>query len=60
VILAVVDAATAVVATAKLALDWPAGIITLAGTPATVLSVDRATDTPPPGATEFKTTVPVD
>ena len=60
VIVAVVDADTAVVDTAKLALLWPAGTVTLAGTTATALFDDRATEAPPLGAAEVKTTVPVD
>src|SRR3954451_6069333 len=45
---------------AKLALVAPAGIVTLAGTPAAVLSLlDRATTAPPSGAGALKTTVPL-
>lgn len=50
VIVTDVAAVTAVVDTWKVALDWPAGIVTLVGTVATVLFVDRATGAPPAGA----------
>src|ERR1041385_7959955 len=53
-----VDAATLVVVTVKPALVAPAGTVTLAGTPAAALPLDRATRSPPVGAALVSETVP--
>ena len=54
-----VDAATALVATVKVALVAPAGTVTLAGTVATVvLLLERLTTAPPAGAAPLSVTVP--
>jgi hypothetical protein len=55
------DAVTARVATVKVALVAPAGMVTLAGTVATdVLLLDRETTAPPLGACALRVTVPVE
>ena len=59
-IVATVGVPTAVVDTWKLALVWPAVVVTPPGTVATVLSVESATATPPAGAARFRLTVPVE
>ncbi len=59
VIVAVVDALTAVVATLNVALVAPAGTVTLAGTvAAAVLLLDSVTDAPPAGAALVNLAVP--
>jgi hypothetical protein len=55
-----VDAATADVAAAKVALVAPAATITLAGTVAAVWLLDRDTTLPPAGAALESVTVPVE
>jgi len=59
-IVAVVEKTTTDVFTAKVALLVPAPMVTLAGTVAAALSLDRETRTPPPGAGPLSVTVPVD
>ena len=55
------DAETARVATIKVALVAPAGMVTLAGTVATaVLPLDKETSAPPLGACALRVTVPVE
>ena len=58
-IVAVVSAVTALVVTGNVALVAPAGTVTLAGTVTAVELSERGTTSPPAGATEFSTTVPV-
>lgn len=58
--MAVIDAATAVVVTVKVAVAVPAGTVTLAGTIADALLLISPTTMPPAGATPFRVTVPVD
>jgi hypothetical protein len=60
VIVAVVEALTAEVATGKAAVVLPAATITEAGTVAAALLLDKATETPPVGAIQFNVTVPVE
>jgi hypothetical protein len=61
VIVAEVEAATAVVVTLNVMLVAPAATVTLAGTVAAVgLVFDRVTTAPPVGAGPFKVTVPVE
>jgi hypothetical protein len=48
------------VVTVKFTLDWPAAIVTLAGTAATPLLLERLTNTPPAAASEPSVTVPVE
>src|SRR3989454_10164604 len=55
-----VDAATALVVTVNVVLVAPAGTVTLPGTVAAVLLLDRVTDAPPAGAGPFSVTVPVE
>jgi hypothetical protein len=57
---AVVDAVTGVVVTAKLALVAPAGTVTLAGTVAAVEFSESDTTAPPLGAAALKVAVPVE
>jgi hypothetical protein len=57
---AVVEKTTTDVFTAKVALLVPARTVTLAGTVAAALSLDRETTTPSPGAGPLSVTVPVD
>jgi len=52
--------ATAVVVTAKVAVVAPAATVTLTGTVAAALLLDRVTASPPVGAALPKVTVPVD
>src|SRR5271167_2252662 len=52
--------ATAVVVTVKVAVVAPAATVTLAGTVAAALLLDKVTDSPPVGAALPKVTVPVD
>jgi hypothetical protein len=59
VIVPCVVAATAVVVTLKLAVEDPAGMVTLAGTKAGEPLVQRSTVTPPAGAGTVRATVPV-
>jgi hypothetical protein len=56
----VVDAATALVFTGKVAFVAPAGTVTLEGTLAAPLSLARATCAPPAGAGPLRVTVPVE
>lgn len=60
VIVAVVVAATAVVFTVKFAVEAPAATVTLAGTVAEPLLLERVTTVPPAGANPVRVTVPVD
>ena len=57
---AVVDELTAVVVTVKVAVVLPAATVTLAGTVAEVLLLDKETEMPPVGAAAFRVTVPVE
>ena len=52
--------ATAVVVTVKVAVVAPAATVTLTGTVAAALLLDRVTASPPVGAALPKVTVPVD
>ena len=57
----VVDAATALVVTVKVALAFPAGIVTLSGTEAIAgVLLERETTAPPLGAGPLSVTVPVE
>jgi len=56
----VVDAATALVFTGKVALVAPAGTATLEGTLAAALLLESATCAPPAGASPLSVTVPVE
>ena len=51
---------TGVVVTVKFAVVLPAATVTLAGTVAEALLLDRATEMPPVGAVAFRVTVPVE
>src|SRR5712692_7413144 len=55
-----VDAATALVFTGKVALVTPTGTVTLEGTLAALLLLERATVAPPAGAAPLSVTVPVE
>ena len=55
-----VDAATALVLTGKVAPGAPATTVTLEGTLAALLLLERATCAPPPGARPFSVAVPVE
>jgi hypothetical protein len=55
-----VDAATALVLIVKVALAAPAGTVTLEGTLAAVLLLERTTWAPPAGAGPLSVTVPVE
>jgi len=55
-----VDVATALVLIVKVALLLPAGTVTLDGTLAAVLLLERFTCAPPAGADPLSVTVPVD
>ena len=55
-----VDAATALVPTVNVALVAPAATVTLEGTLAAVLLLERATRAPPDGAAPLNVTVPVE
>ena len=57
--MAVVEVVTAVVVTVNAALVLPALTLTVAGTVAEELLLDKETDTPPIGAGPLKVTVPV-
>jgi hypothetical protein len=60
VIVAVVVLATAVVVTAKVPVVAPAATVTLAGTAADALLLERLTSAPPVGAAPLSVTVPVE
>ena len=55
-----VDAATGLVLTVKVALELPAGTVTLDGTLAALLLLESVTCEPPAGAAPLSVTVPVD
>ena len=55
-----VDAATELVLTVKVALELPAGIVTLEGTLAAPLLLESITCAPPAGAAPLSVNVPVD
>jgi len=59
-IVAFVEKTTMLVLTGKIAVVAPAGTVTLEGTPAAELSLERRTCTPPPGAAALRVTVPVE
>lgn len=58
--IAVVEELTAVVVTVNVAVVFPAVTLTLDGTLAAALLLDRVTEAPPVGAGAFNVTVPVD
>ena len=60
VIVADTSAGTWVVDTVKVADELPAGTVTLAGTPAFTLLLERLTTNPPAGAAAESVTVPVE
>ena len=55
-----VDVATALVLIVKVAVVLPAGTVTLAGTLADALLLERVTCVPPAGANPLSITVPMD
>ena len=55
-----VDVVTALVLTVKVALELPAGTVTLDGTLAAPLLLESVTCAPPAGAAPLSVTVPVD
>ena len=55
-----VDVATALVLTVKVALELPAGTVTLDGTLAAPLLLESVTCAPPAGAAPLSVTVPVE
>ena len=55
-----VDAATALVLTVKVALELPAGTVTLEGTLAALLLLEIVTCEPPAGAAALSVNVPVE
>jgi hypothetical protein len=55
-----VDEATAIVVTVNVAVVLPARTVTVAGTVAAALFLDKATEIPPLGAALVKVTVPVE
>jgi hypothetical protein len=57
---AVAEEVTAVVVRLKVAVVLPAATVTVAGTVAEVLLLDKVTEIPPVGAAALKVTVPVD
>jgi len=57
---AAVEADTGVVVTVKVAVVLPAATVTLAGTTADELLVDKLTEAPPVGAAALRVTVPVE
>jgi hypothetical protein len=57
---AVAEAATAVLVTVNVALELPALTVTEAGTTVLELLSDNVTTTPPAGALPFRVTVPVE
>lgn len=60
VMVAVTEPVTEEVDTLKVPLDWPCGIVMLAGTVAAPLLLDRFTNTPPAPAAAERVTVPVE
>jgi hypothetical protein len=60
VIVAVVGVLTVFVVTVNVAVPLPANTVTLPGTVAAVLSLDRVTVAPPAGAADANVTVPVE
>ena len=57
---AVVEAATTMVVTVKVALVAPSGMVTLPGTDAAAAVLESETAAPPAGAGPFKVAVPVE
>ena len=60
VMFAVVEASTPSVVTVNVAAVWPKGTLTVAGTMAELLSLERVTDSPPKPAGPLSVTVPVE